>query len=371
MLWGRSSTMLGTSLCKWSMTCPWRIRCMGRVETSLRDENYSQWSWLVSNHLTILKFSTTLIICTCSATMEMTNSRPSTTSGLILYTTWSMMIDLLWIPCVIHCSERLNTQSLCALISADIVPLMKGILKRLMTFYSIWSKDTLPEGSKKDCWKTGSVQLRCRCPPAKPLRPWKMTWKLLPPLRQRRKTLQPLHLPVILPKGSRRLRQKVKLLLFFLRLLRSLMPTRTRKARAKVGREGHHHPLTRRRYSAITSSIKVDVTKVTSVSTVILRKSMMPRWKTRKVEVEAETHLEGRVREVLHQLDLRRRYVGSGRKVHVRLEANANFYMQTSHHQHLLKEPATRTRRRKRFPSLLIPSLIATPKMQRIIPRRG
>ena len=88
MLWGRSSTMLGTSPCKWSMTCPWRTRCMGRVETSLRDENYSQWSWLVSSHLTTLKFSTTLTICTCSATMEMTNSRPSTTSGLISYTTW-------------------------------------------------------------------------------------------------------------------------------------------------------------------------------------------------------------------------------------------------------------------------------------------
>jgi hypothetical protein len=56
------------------------------------------------------------------------------------------------------------------------------------------------------------------------------------------------------------------------------MPTRiTRKAKAKAGREDRHHPLTRRRYSAITSSIKVDVTKVTSVSTVILRKSMMPR----------------------------------------------------------------------------------------------
>ena len=37
------------------------------------------------------------------------------------------------IPCVTHCSGRLNTQSSCTLISADTVPLMKGILKRLMT----------------------------------------------------------------------------------------------------------------------------------------------------------------------------------------------------------------------------------------------
>ena len=109
-----------------------------------------------------------------------------------------------------------------------------------------------------------------------------MTWKLLPPPRRRRKTLQPLHLLVILPKGSRRLKQKVKLLLSFLRLLRSLMPTRTRKARAKVGREDHHHPLTRRRSSAITSSIKVDVTKVTNVSTVILRKVYDAKMKDKK-----------------------------------------------------------------------------------------
>ena len=54
------------------------------------------------------------------------------------------------------------------------------------------------------------------------------------------------------------------------------MPTRTTR-KAKVGREDHLHPLTRRRFSVTTSSIKEDATKVTNVFTVILRRSMMPR----------------------------------------------------------------------------------------------
>ena len=54
------------------------------------------------------------------------------------------------------------------------------------------------------------------------------------------------------------------------------MPTRiTRKAREEKG--DHRHPLTRRRFSAITSSTKVDAIKVTNVFTVIPKRSTMPR----------------------------------------------------------------------------------------------
>ena len=60
------------------------------------------------------------------------------------------------------------------------------------------------------------------------------------------------------------------------RLLQNPMPTRTTR-KAKVGRGDHLHLLTRRRFSAITSSTKEDVTKVTSVFTVILKRSMMPK----------------------------------------------------------------------------------------------
>ena len=59
-------------------------------------------------------------------------------------------------------------------------------------------------------------------------------------------------------------------------LLRNLTPTRTTR-KAKVGRGDHLHPLTRRRFSATTSSTKEDVTKVTNVFTVILKRSMMPK----------------------------------------------------------------------------------------------
>ena len=54
------------------------------------------------------------------------------------------------------------------------------------------------------------------------------------------------------------------------------MPTRTTR-KAKVGREDHLHPLTRRRFSVTISSIKEDATRVTNVFTVILRRSLMPR----------------------------------------------------------------------------------------------
>ena len=64
----------------------------------------------------------------------------------------------------------------------------------------------------------------------------------------------------------------------------SVLPTPSPKShadknirKAKVGRGDHLHLLTRRRFSAITSSTKEDVTKVTSVFTVTLRRSMMPK----------------------------------------------------------------------------------------------
>ena len=75
--------------------------------------------------------------------------------------------------------------------------------------------------------------------------------------------------------------------------------------------------------------------------------------------------------EVRHELDLPKEFAGSGRKVHVHMEASANSYMQNNHHQHLQKEPVRRPQRRKLLPSLLTPSLTATMKMQWIIPLRG
>ena len=71
-------------------------------------------------------------------------------------------------------------------------------------------------------------------------------------------------------------RRRVKLPQSSQHLLQNPMPTRTTR-KAKVGRGDHLHLLTRRRFSAITSSTKEDVTKVTSVFTVILKRSMMPK----------------------------------------------------------------------------------------------
>ena len=71
------------------------------------------------------------------------------------------------------------------------------------------------------------------------------------------------------------------------------------------------------------------------------------------------------------QLDPKRKYVGIGKRVPAHLEANASSYMQTNRLQHLLKGPARRHQRRKQLPSPLIPSLIATMKMQWTIPHRG
>ena len=81
---------------------------------------------------------------------------------------------------------------------------------------------------------------------------------------------------VILLRRSPKPRRRVMQLLYFLHLLQNLMPTRTTR-KAKVGREDRHHPLTRRRSFANTSSTKVGVTKVTNVFTVILKRSMMPK----------------------------------------------------------------------------------------------
>ena len=107
------------------------------------------------------------------------------------------------------------------------------------------------------------------------------------------------------------------------------MPTRrTRKARGRE--EDHRRPQTRRKYFCIFDSTKVDATKVINVSTVIPRKSMMPEWKIRKEAAEVEIRQEGRVREVLRQLDQRRRRVGNGRKVLVHLGANASSFMQSN-----------------------------------------
>ena len=171
---------------------------------------------------------------------------------------------------------------------------------------------------------------------------------LLSDLKQRRR--------VTLPQSSRH-------------LLRNPMPTRTIR-KAKVGRGDHLHPLTRR-FSATTSSTKEDVTKVTNVFTVILKRSMMPKWRVRKVEAEAEIHQKGKVKEVHLQLDPKREHVGIGRRVHAHLGANASSYMQTNRLQLLQKEPARRHQRREQLPLPLIPSLIATMKMQWAIPHRG
>ena len=62
---------------------------------------------------------------------------------------------------------------------------------------------------------------------------------------------------------------------FFPLLLRKLMPTR--KGRGKGKEEDRHHLLTRRRSTATISSTRVVAIKVINVSTVILRKSMMPK----------------------------------------------------------------------------------------------
>ena len=189
------------------------------------------------------------------------------------------------------------------------------------------------------------------------------------PSRPRRRMKQLHRLQVILPNVLRR-KRRVKLHRYFLHLLRNPMPTRTTR-KAKVGREDHLHPLTRRRFSVTTSSIKEDATKVTNVFTVILRRSMMPRWKVRKAEAEVEIHQGGKVEEVHLQLDPKRRYVGIGKRAPARLEANVNSYMQINRLQHLQKEPARRHQRRKRLPLPLIPSLIATMKILWIIPHRG
>ena len=158
----------------------------------------------------------------------------------------------------------------------------------------------------------------------------------------------------------------------------SVLPTPSPKSHAgknnkkgKGGKGDHLHPLTRRRFSATTSSTKEDVTKVTNVFTVILKRSMMPKWRVRKVEAEAEIHQKGKVKEVHLQLDPKREHVGIGRRVHAHLEANASSYMQTNRLQLLQKEPARRHQRREQLPLPLIPSLIATMKMQWTIPHRG
>ena len=79
----------------------------------------------------------------------------------------------------------------------------------------------------------------------------------------------------------------------------------------------------------------------------------------------------GKVEEVHLQLDSRRRYVGIGKRVPARSEANVNSYMQINRLQHLQKEPARRHQRRKQLPLPLTPSLIATMKILWIIPHRG
>ena len=62
---------------------------------------------------------------------------------------------------------------------------------------------------------------------------------------------------------------------------------------------------------------------------------------------------------------------GSKKRTHAHLEANASSYMQTNRLQLLQKEPARRHQRREQPPLPLIPSLIATMKMQWTIPHRG
>ena len=151
---------------------------------------------------------------------------------------------------------------------------------------------------------------------------------------------------------------------FYLHPLRSFMPTRrTRKARGRE--EDRRLPLIRRRSFASTSSTKADVIyKGDKCLYSHPQKVYDARMKIRKEEAEIEIRQEGRVREVLHQLDQRRRHVGNGRKVPVHLETHANSFMQTNRHQQHLKGPARRPRRRMQPLSPLTPSSTATTKTQ-------
>ena len=101
------------------------------------------------------------------------------------------------------------------------------------------------------------------------------TEKPAAPSRPRRRTKQ-LHHPQVILLSDLKQRRRVKLPQSSQHLLQNPMPTRTTR-KAKVGRGDHLHLLTRRRFSAITSSTKEDVTRVTSVFTVILKGSMMPK----------------------------------------------------------------------------------------------
>ena len=186
---------------------------------------------------------------------------------------------------------------------------------------------------------------------------------LLP--KRRRKRQRPHRLLMILRRWNPRPSRRAMQLQSFQHHPRRPMPTRTRKARE--GREDHRHLLTRRRSFATTSSTKVDAIKVTNVYTVIPKRSMMQRWRERKVEVEVVI-LQGKgAREVLLQQDPKREYAGNGKRGHAHLEVSANSSMQINPHRHHLNGPMSRTRRRKPLLSPSIHSLTVIVKMQMTI----
>ena len=154
--------------------------------------------------------------------------------------------------------------------------------------------------------------------------------KSLPfPPRPRRRTKQQHHLRVIHPKEDLKPRRRVKLHQFFQRLLQNHMPTRTTR-KAKVGREDHLHPLTRRRCSATTSSTKVGVIKVTRVYDA--------KMKDKKGRSRSRDSSRGKSKGSSSSAGPRREPAGSGRKVPAHLEASVSSYMQISRHQHLRKD---------------------------------
>ena len=211
--------------------------------------------------------------------MEMTNSKPSTTNGLTLYTTCNMKHD-----------DRPSINSLRDTLFRKIEhsKLMHFDISRYRTFDEGHPEKTydfllnmikgyIARGKQERLLKDRERAVKMSLTSNKTTPALEDDVRTAAPTKTKKEDAAAASSAGDPPKGKPKAKAKSEAALSFLHLLRSPMPTRTRKARAKAGKEDHHHPLTRRRYSAITSSIKVDVTKVTSVSTVILRKSMMPR----------------------------------------------------------------------------------------------
>ena len=282
------------------------------------------------------------------------------------------MIGLLQIPCVTRCSGKLSTQNSCTLISADTVPLMKGIMRRPYDFLISRIKGYIARGKQERLLKDRERAVKISLSSNKTMPALEDDVKTAVPTKTKKEDAAAASSAGDPPRGKPKAKAKSE--------AASVLPTPSPKSHADKNKKG------KGKGGKGRSSSPTDKKKI--FCNYFFNKGLCNKGDkclyshSQKVYDAKMKDKKGRSRsrdssgrkskgKFFISWTEEEGYAGSGKRVHVLLEASASFYMQICHHQHPLKEPAARTRRRKRFPLPLIPSLTATLKMQRIIPRRG